>query len=64
MVNYKTNKKAADEVVGLIGESAIAVGADVTNEKDAKRLVGETIHKFGHVDMLINNVGEIFRPGD
>jgi 3-oxoacyl-[acyl-carrier protein] reductase len=64
VVNYKSNKKAADEVVKLIGKNAISVEADVTREEDVKRLVSQTIKKFGRIDILINNAGEIFRPGD
>jgi len=64
VVNYKTNKKAADEVVKIIGSNAIAIRADVTREEDVKQLVFQTIKKFGRIDILVNNAGEIFRPGD
>ncbi len=65
VVNYKSDKKAADEVVTIIGNgNAVAINADVTQEKDVQRLVAQTIKKFGRIDILINNAGEIFRPGD
>lgn len=64
VVNYKTNTKAADDVVRMTGNNAIAIKADVTKEKEVRNLVGETIKKFGHIDILVNNTGEIFRPGD
>lgn len=64
VVNYKKNKQAADEVVRLIGNNAVAIQADVTKEKEVKKLVDETINRFGRVDILVNNAGEIFRPGD
>lgn len=38
--------------------------ADVTKEDDVKRLVRETMEKFGRIDILVNNAGEIIRPGD
>lgn len=34
-----------------------AVKADVTNEKDCKKLIETTIEKYGRVDVLINNAG-------
>ena len=37
VVNYKTNKKAADEVVKIIGDNAFAIDADVTKEEEVKR---------------------------
>lgn len=64
VVNYKTNQKAADDVVVEIGNSAIAICADVTKEKEVQNLVDETIKLFGRIDILVNNAGEIFRPGD
>lgn len=33
------------------------VKADVTNEKDVKDLVDETVEKFGHLDVMIANAG-------
>ncbi len=65
VVNYRANKKEAGEVIGKVGkDKALLVQADVTKETDVKRLVGETIKRFGRVDILVNNAGEILRPGD
>lgn len=36
---------------------AYGVTADVTKEEDMKRLVDETVKKFGHIDIWINNAG-------
>lgn len=36
---------------------AHSVAADITNEDDRKRLVRETIEKFGRIDALVNNAG-------
>ena len=35
----------------------LEVVADITKEEDAKRLVNETIKKFGKLDILVNNAG-------
>jgi 3-oxoacyl-[acyl-carrier protein] reductase len=64
VVNYKTNQKLADEVVKTIGNNAVAVQADVSQESEVKKLVNTTMEKFGRIDILVNNAGEIIRPGD
>lgn len=65
IVNYKSNKKEADEVVKLIGkEHAVSIQSDVSKEQDVIDLVDSIIKKYGRIDILINNAGEIIRPGD
>ncbi|XP_061727198.1 uncharacterized oxidoreductase SSP0419-like [Cydia pomonella] len=36
---------------------ALAVNADLTNDSEVKRVVEETIKRFGQIDVLINNAG-------
>jgi 3-oxoacyl-[acyl-carrier protein] reductase len=36
---------------------AIAIQADITKREDAKRIVEETVHRFGRLDVLVNNAG-------
>ena len=38
-------------------EHLLAVQADVSVEEDAKRIIDETLVKFGRIDVLINNAG-------
>lgn len=65
VINCKDKTEEAKKVVGAIGKNkAIFIQADVSNEKDVKRLVAETIKKFGKIDILVNNAGVIFREGD
>jgi short-subunit dehydrogenase len=42
------------EAAGGIGMS---VAADITSDDDRKRLVRETVEKFGRIDALVNNAG-------
>lgn len=60
VVNYRSNKAAADEVVQQIkakdGE-ATAVQADVGIVADAQSLINTTKKVFGRVDILVNNAG-------
>ncbi|OHA78615.1 MAG: hypothetical protein A2V96_01300 [Candidatus Yonathbacteria bacterium RBG_16_43_6] len=65
VINCEKQSSEAQEVVETIGSSkAFFVQADVSKEDDVKRLVSETIKKFGKIDILVNNAGAIFRPGD
>ena len=40
-----------------LGRSAVFVPADVRDDRDAARLVGTAIERFGRVDILCNNAG-------
>lgn len=60
VVNYLSNEKAAQEVVGQITEAggkAVAIQADVSQAGDVERLVKGTIDAFGQIDILVNNAG-------
>jgi len=60
VVNYKSNKAAASQVVKKIAASggcAIAVAGDVSAEADVIRLFETAISEFGQVDALVNNAG-------
>ncbi|XP_013145893.1 PREDICTED: uncharacterized oxidoreductase YxbG-like [Papilio polytes] len=39
------------------GKKPLVVKADVSNDADAKRIIDETINKFGKLDILVNNAG-------
>ena len=60
VVNYASNKAAADAVVRRItdqGGKAVAVQGDVSKPEDVKRLFAETQRAYGKVDVLVNNAG-------
>jgi NAD(P)-dependent dehydrogenase (short-subunit alcohol dehydrogenase family) len=40
-----------------LGDRALALHADVQNERDAAKAVDETASKFGGLDVLVNNAG-------
>lgn len=63
VVNYLRDTKSAQKVAKEIGKNALLVQADVTHETDVKRLVGETIKRFGRIDILVNNAGAIGERG-
>lgn len=60
VVNYKTNKKGAQEVVdecNKYSEGTIAVQADVADEESVAALFEQVRAKLEHVDVLVNNAG-------
>jgi NADP-dependent 3-hydroxy acid dehydrogenase YdfG len=46
------------KVAADCGANALPVVADVTRRADVERIVAETIARFGHIDVWINNVGQ------
>uniref|UniRef100_A0A0G1BQF7 3-oxoacyl-[acyl-carrier-protein] reductase n=1 Tax=Candidatus Giovannonibacteria bacterium GW2011_GWF2_42_19 TaxID=1618659 RepID=A0A0G1BQF7_9BACT len=63
VVNYVKNKEAADAVVTKIkslGQSVLAIQADVSSEDDVKKMMEETVQHFGAIDVLVNNAGIVF----
>ena len=59
-INYHKNQTAAEKVVKAITETggrAIAIQADISNEKDILRLFSETDKRLGNLHSLINNAG-------
>jgi 3-oxoacyl-[acyl-carrier protein] reductase len=60
VVNYASSKEGADRLVDKITKrsgKAVAVQANVANQKDIERLFAETKKAFGPVDILVNNAG-------
>lgn len=48
---------ALDAAVGLVGDRALAIQADVSQQEDVKRAVELTVRHFGSLDILVNNAG-------
>lgn len=63
-ISYKSNRGAADEIVGAIrsaGGTAIAVQADVASEANVVRLFETVDRELGPVTALVNNAGILDR---
>ena len=54
--NPEEAQKAVDDLTKE-GFKAYAVTTDVSKEEDIKKLVKETVKKFGSIDILVNNAG-------
>lgn len=58
-IDLESCKKVCSE----LGPNCLAVKCDVSNEKDVKALVKETLKAFGRIDVLANNAGVYpFKP--
>ncbi|MDC0147333.1 SDR family oxidoreductase [Alphaproteobacteria bacterium] len=60
VVNYASNQKAGDAIVAqckALGGDAIAVGADVSEDANCKKLVEAAIVQWGQLDIVVNNAG-------
>lgn len=66
VVNYLTSADAASDTVEEIengGGRAFAYGADVRNCEEVEAMVGETVARFGGIDILVNNANiRCYRP--
>ena len=47
----------AGRAASLLGRSAFAVRADVTDARDVTAMVGAAVERFGGLDILVNNAG-------
>ncbi len=59
-VHYHAHPDTASAMVDAIlqtGGRAIAVGADVSDPEQARRMVQQTVDQLGKVDVLVNNAG-------
>jgi NADP-dependent 3-hydroxy acid dehydrogenase YdfG len=50
--------EALHAVTQRCGANAFAIVGDMTSREDVKRVVAQTIERFGHIDVWINNVGQ------
>lgn len=63
VVNYRSSKNEADEVVAqirAIGRRAVAIRADVAKRADVTAMFAAVEKEFGGLDVLVNNAGIFF----
>jgi NAD(P)-dependent dehydrogenase (short-subunit alcohol dehydrogenase family) len=54
---------ALEAELRALGAQAAFIKADVRHEEDVRRLVDETVARFGRLDVAVNNAGTEGRPG-
>jgi 3-oxoacyl-[acyl-carrier protein] reductase len=60
VISYSSDSAAADELVKQIGaEEAIAVKGDAGNVADIEVLVKTAVEKFGKIDIVVPNAGNL-----
>jgi 3-oxoacyl-[acyl-carrier protein] reductase len=60
VINYSKSEaeaKAIQESCNALGGETLLCRADVSEDEDCRRMVQETLDKWGRVDVLINNAG-------
>jgi NAD(P)-dependent dehydrogenase (short-subunit alcohol dehydrogenase family) len=55
--------KALEAELRALGAQAAFIKADVRHEEDVRRLVDETVARFGRLDVAVNNAGTEGKPG-
>lgn len=59
-INCRVNRASAEETaeeIRALGQRAMVVVADVTNETEVNKMVGQIIKEWGTIDILVNNAG-------
>lgn len=59
-LNYRKHKEEAEAILNQItgmGRKGLLVQADISNFKDAAKMVEATVEAFGRIDILVNNAG-------
>ncbi|PIW33548.1 MAG: short-chain dehydrogenase [Nitrosopumilales archaeon CG15_BIG_FIL_POST_REV_8_21_14_020_37_12] len=55
VITSKDSSRLNNSASSLV--NTVGIAADIRNEEDVKRVVDETIKKFGRLDILVNNAG-------
>ncbi len=60
VVNYSRSRQEAEETAEEIraaGGEPLLIQADVSQDGQVRAMVAQTVDRFGHVDLLVNNAG-------
>jgi 3-oxoacyl-[acyl-carrier protein] reductase len=57
------NAEAASRVAAAIGDVALAIQGDVSQAPDVAAMVNAAVHRFGGIDIVVNNAGTTHRNG-
>jgi 3-oxoacyl-[acyl-carrier protein] reductase len=57
VVNYASSRDDAEALVAEIGETAVAVQADIVEDDACRALAAAAMEKWGRIDFLVNNAG-------
>ncbi|MFB9860735.1 SDR family NAD(P)-dependent oxidoreductase [Salinicoccus siamensis] len=57
------NEEKGQATAKELGENALFIKHDVSNEEDWKNVANQVVEKFGRVDVLVNNAGITYNKG-
>ena len=57
IILFGRRKEKLEKAVEKLGDSAIIVQGDMTNNNDLDKLINETLHNVKKIDVLVNNAG-------
>jgi NAD(P)-dependent dehydrogenase (short-subunit alcohol dehydrogenase family) len=55
---HEDDARETSEIVESAGRKAITISADIGSEAQVKELVGQTVQRFGRIDILVNNAAK------
>lgn len=55
--NIDKLQETANKIQAIKGQIPLTIKAEMSNEEDVKLIVGETLAKYGKIDVLVNNAG-------
>lgn len=61
-VHYRSSKEGAEATAARVrelGREAATVQGDISSWNDVRRMVREVVERFGRIDVLVNNVGDM-----
>uniref|UniRef100_A0A914US28 Uncharacterized protein n=1 Tax=Plectus sambesii TaxID=2011161 RepID=A0A914US28_9BILA len=61
--SLEITRQLCEKAAGGNADKVHVIIADVTKEEDTKRIIAETVNKFGQLDVLVNNAGAATKPG-
>ena len=55
-IDFQETRQLSVKAAGGNADKVLVITADVTKEEDTKRIVAETVKKFGQLDVLVKNL--------
>tara|TARA_B100001123_G_scaffold121258_1_gene141148 strand:+ start:621 stop:1361 length:741 start_codon:yes stop_codon:yes gene_type:complete len=57
IILFGRRKEKLEKAIEKLGDSAMIIQGDMTNNNDLDQLINETLHNFKKIDILVNNAG-------
>jgi 3-oxoacyl-[acyl-carrier protein] reductase len=55
VIGYRSDRAGAEALAQNLGDNALAIHADITNQGSVDRLMQSAVDRFGRLDVLVNN---------